>query len=61
MPIDADDLTKLTEDQQYDAKLAALRAAIDEGYASGIGRGRRLCARPRSAQTSNDTALARAV
>ena len=27
------------EEQQYEAKLAALRAAIDEGDASGIARG----------------------
>jgi Arc/MetJ-type ribon-helix-helix transcriptional regulator len=27
------------EEQQYDAKLAALRAAIDEGDASGIADG----------------------
>jgi len=27
------------EEQQYEAKLAALRAAIDEGNASGIARG----------------------
>lgn len=27
------------EDQEYKAKLAALRAAIDEGYASGIAEG----------------------
>jgi antitoxin ParD1/3/4 len=27
------------EEQQYDAKLAALRAAIDEGDASGIAEG----------------------
>lgn len=27
------------EDQQYDAKLAALRSAIDEGDASGIAEG----------------------
>ena len=27
------------EDQQYEAKLAALRAAIDEGDASGIANG----------------------
>ena len=27
------------EDQQYEAKLAALRAAIDEGDASGIAEG----------------------
>jgi len=28
------------EDQQYEAKLAALRAAIDEGDRSGIAQGR---------------------
>ncbi len=39
MPIDNDNLTKLTEDQQYDAKLAALRAAIDEGDGSGVAEG----------------------
>jgi len=27
------------EEQQYEAKLAALRAAIDEGDASGVARG----------------------
>jgi antitoxin ParD1/3/4 len=27
------------EDQEYDAKLAALRAAVDEGDASGIAKG----------------------
>jgi hypothetical protein len=27
------------EEEQYEAKLAALRAAIDEGDASGIARG----------------------
>ena len=27
------------EERQYEAKLAALRAAIDEGYASGIAKG----------------------
>ena len=27
------------EDQQYEAKLAALRAAIDEGDASGVAKG----------------------
>jgi len=27
------------EEQQYAAKLAALRAAIDEGFASGIAKG----------------------
>jgi len=34
----ADDLN-LTEAQQYEAKLAALRAAIDDGDASGIAEG----------------------
>jgi antitoxin ParD1/3/4 len=29
----------LTEEQRYEAKLAALRAAIDEGDASGIAEG----------------------
>lgn len=28
------------EDQQYDAKLAALRSAIDEGDASGLAEGK---------------------
>ena len=28
------------EDQQYEAKLAALRTAIDEGDSSGVARGR---------------------
>jgi hypothetical protein len=36
MPIDDDNLT---EDQKYDNKLAALRAAIDEGNASGVAEG----------------------
>jgi hypothetical protein len=42
MPVDDDNLTKLTKltnDQQTDAKLAALRAAIDEGDASGVAEG----------------------
>ncbi len=39
MPIDDDNSTKLTNEQQYDAKLAALRAAIDEGEASGVAEG----------------------
>ena len=34
------------EEQQYEAKLAALWAAIDEGDASGIAKGQRLWARP---------------
>jgi hypothetical protein len=29
----------LTDEQQYQAKLAALRAAIDEGDASGVAEG----------------------
>lgn len=36
MPIDN---ANLTDEQQYDAKLAALRAAIDEGDASGVADG----------------------
>jgi hypothetical protein len=39
MPIDDLNLTKLTNDEQYDAKLAALRAAIDEGDASSVAEG----------------------
>ena len=27
------------EEQQYEAKLGALRAAVDEGYASGVAEG----------------------
>ncbi len=33
------DNANLTEDQQNEAKLAALRAAIDEGDASGVAEG----------------------
>jgi hypothetical protein len=36
MPIDDDNLT---DDQKYDEKLAALRAAVDEGDASGVAEG----------------------
>jgi antitoxin ParD1/3/4 len=36
MPIDN---VNFTDDQQYDAELAALRAAIDEGDASGVAEG----------------------
>jgi hypothetical protein len=33
------ELANRREEQQYEAKLLALRAAIDEGYASGIAKG----------------------
>ncbi len=33
------DNVNLTDEQQYDTKLAALRAAIDEGDASGVSEG----------------------
>jgi hypothetical protein len=39
MPSDDLDLTKLTNDRRDEAKLAALRDAIDEGDATGIAEG----------------------
>jgi hypothetical protein len=56
MPTDNDHLTK---DEQYDARLTALRAAIDEGDDSGVATGDVFGTRPASAQSSLEAALAR--
>src|SRR5271166_6239000 len=42
-----------SEDQQNEPKLAALRAAIDEGRRQRNRRGRRICGRPRSHSHTN--------